>query len=359
MPRKDAGVTALLSSPTMNPRVQVGLFTEFQRAPGMDEAQAFDEAMAQTIAAEDLGLDAVWLAEIHFQKERSVLSSPLVVAASIAARTRHMRIGIAVQVLSLAHPLRLAEDVATLDHLSKGRLDFGVGRSGLPGHYSGFNIPYEESRDRFEETLDIVLKAWTEERFTYEGKYFRFHDVCVIPKPYQKPHPPLRFAATTRETYPSIGRQGQPIFVAVRTTTISDVTRFIPGYHEGWREAGHPGRGDVSVIVPVYVAATDARARDEARASTVHFFRSIAEALAKGPRKEEAAKLGSMSYDEILGELTIYGSPESVIERLLALREALGYSTLAVWMNVGGRIPHERVLGSMRLFAERVVPRLT
>src|SRR2546425_12331900 len=173
VPRKDAGVTALLSSPTMNPRVQVGLFTEFQRAPGMDEAQAFDEAMAQTIAAEDLGFDAVWLAEIHFQKERSVLSSPLVVAATIAARTRRVRIGIAVQVLPLAHPLHLAEDVATLDHLSKGRLDFGVGRSGLPGHYSGFNIPYEESRDRFEETLDIVLKAWTEERFTYARRHRR------------------------------------------------------------------------------------------------------------------------------------------------------------------------------------------
>src|SRR5438445_2536542 len=128
--------------------MEFGLFTEFQCPAGMREAAAFDESMAQMIAAEDLGFDAVWLAEIHFQKERSVLSSPLVVAATIAARTRRVRIGIAVQVLPLAHPLHLAEDVATLDHLSKGRLDFGVGRSGLPGHYTGFNIPYEESRDR-------------------------------------------------------------------------------------------------------------------------------------------------------------------------------------------------------------------
>ena len=343
----------------MNDRVQVGLFTEFQWAPGMDEAQAFDEAMAQMLAAEELGFDAVWLAEIHFQKERSVLSSPLVVAATIAARTRRVRIGIAVQVLPLAHPLHLAEDVATLDHLSKGRLDFGVGRSGLPGHYTGFNISYEESRERFQETLDILLRAWTEERFTYEGKYFQFRDVCLVPKPYQKPHPRLLFAATTAETYGTIGRLGQPLFIAVRTTTIGDVTRFAAGYHEGWRAAGHPGRGDVALIVPVYVADTDRRACDEAQASTVHFFRSIAEALAKGPRKDEAARLGSMSYDEILAELAIYGSPESVTERLLALRAALGYSTLAVWMNVGGRIPHERVLGSMRLFAERVIPRLT
>src|SRR5215467_15953973 len=97
----------------------------------MDESRAFDESMAEMTAAEELGFDAVWLAEIHFQKGRSVLSSPLVVATAVAARTRRLRIGIAVQILPLAHPLHLAEDVATVDHISKGRLDFGVGRSGV------------------------------------------------------------------------------------------------------------------------------------------------------------------------------------------------------------------------------------
>jgi alkanesulfonate monooxygenase SsuD/methylene tetrahydromethanopterin reductase-like flavin-dependent oxidoreductase (luciferase family) len=152
---------------------------------------------------------------------------------------------------------------------------------------------------------------------------------------------------------------GMPIFIAVRTTSISDLKRFIGGYHEGWREAGHPGRGAVSLIVPVYLNEDRARAREEAEASTMHFFRSIAEALGRGgTRREEAARLGRMSYDEILAELVVYGSPDTVTKRLLELREALGYSSLSVWMNVGGRIPHERVLGSMRLFAERVMPRL-
>ena len=339
--------------------MEIGLFTEFQCPPGMNEAQAFDESLAQMTAAEELGFDAVWLAEIHFQKGRSVLSSPLVIAAAIAKLTRRVKIGIAVQILPLAHPLHLAEDVATLDHLSKGRLDFGVGRSGLPEHYERFNIPYSESRERFQETLDILLKAWTEDRFTYEGKYFQFRDVCAMPKPYQKPHPPLRVAATTRETYPLVGRMGLPIFIAVRTTSISDLKSFIGGYHEGWREAGHPGRGEVALIVPVYVADTERRAREEAEASTMHFFRTIAEALGKGgTRREEAAKLGRMSFEEILRELVVYGTPESITERLLELRESLGYSTLSVWMNVGGRIPHERMLASMRLFAERVIPRL-
>ena len=340
--------------------MEIGLFTEFQCAPGMDEAQAFDESLAQMTAAEDLGFDAVWLAEIHFQKGRSVLASPLVIAAAIAKLTHRVKIGIAVQILPLAHPLHLAEDVATLDHLSKGRLDFGVGRSGLPEHYERFNIPYGESRERFQETLDILLKAWTEDRFTYEGKYYQFHDVCAMPKPYQKPHPPLRVAATTRETYPLVGRMGRPIFIAVRTTSISDLKRFIGGYHEGWREAGHPGRGEVALIVPVYVADTGRRAREEPEASTMHFFRTIAEQLGKGgTRREEAARLGRMSYDEILEELVVYGTPDAVAERLQGLREAFGHTTLSVWMNVGGHIPHERMLASMRLFAERVIPRLS
>ena len=166
--------------------MEFGLFTEFQCPAGMSEATAFDESMAQMHAAEALGFDAVWLGEIHFQKDRSVLASPLVVASAIAASTRRVKIGIAVQVLPLSHPLHLAEDVATVDHLSRGRLDFGVGRSGLPGHYTGFNIPYEESRDRFFETLEIMQKAWTLERFTHEGRHFQFRDVCVLPKPYQK-----------------------------------------------------------------------------------------------------------------------------------------------------------------------------
>src|SRR2546426_11612925 len=234
--------------------MEFGLFTEFPSPPGVTEAAAFDDALAQMKAAEDLGFDAVWLAEIHFQKDRSVLAAPLVIASALAACTRRVKIGIAVQVLPLSHPLRLAEDVATVDHISKGRLEFGVGRSGLPGHYQGFNIPYSESRDRFLETLDILTKAWTQERFSHHGKYFQFQDVCIMPKPYQKPHPPMRIAATTPETYPLVGRLGAPVFVAVRTVAASGLQRPLPAYPPAWSESGHPGRGAVGVRMPPYVA---------------------------------------------------------------------------------------------------------
>jgi alkanesulfonate monooxygenase SsuD/methylene tetrahydromethanopterin reductase-like flavin-dependent oxidoreductase (luciferase family) len=340
--------------------MEFGLFTEFNTPPGTSHAAAFDEGMAEVMRAEELGFDAVSLAEIHFQSDRSVLASPLVVGAAIAAHTRRLRIGIAVQVLPISHPLHLAEDVATLDHLSHGRLDFGVGRSGLPDHYRGFNIAYAESRDRFFETLEILRTAWTQERFSYEGRYFQFRDVCVMPKPYQKPHPPIRVAATTDETYPLVGRMGLPIFLAIRTTPIAHLKRWIGSYHEGWAAAGHPGRGEVALIVPVYVAETAQAARDEPEASMMYFLHSIGEMLATGAtsRAEDGKRLLRMPYDEVLKELAVYGTPEAVADRLLELREALGYSTLSVWMNSGGQVPHERVMRSMRLFAERVMPRL-
>jgi alkanesulfonate monooxygenase SsuD/methylene tetrahydromethanopterin reductase-like flavin-dependent oxidoreductase (luciferase family) len=269
-------------------------------------------------------------------------------------------------VLPLSHPLRLAEDVATVDHLSKGRLEFGIGRSGLPAHYRGFNIPYVESRDRFLETLDILRKAWTQERFSHKGRYFEFNDVCIMPKPYQKPHPPIRMAATTQETYALVGRMGFALFLAPRTTAVSDLTRLIGGYHEGRAAAGLSGPGDISVSMPVYVADSDRQARDEAEDSTLHFYRSIGRALAKDDaaawtneaREGRAQRLGALTYEDILREHAVFGSPERVLDRLIELREALGFSSFSGWMNPGGHIPNDRVTRSMRLFAERVMPRL-
>src|SRR5947207_13664909 len=169
---------------------EFGVFHEFQRRPGQSEAEAFTTAFEQVDAAERWGLDAIWLAEIHMAPERSVCAAPLTIASAIAARTKNIKIGLGVQVLPLCQPLRLAEEAATVDHISHGRLIFGVGRSGFARTYAHYGVPYAESRERFAETLEIVKRAWTQETFSFEGEHFRFHDVCLVPKPYQKPHPP-------------------------------------------------------------------------------------------------------------------------------------------------------------------------
>src|SRR5262245_18031784 len=167
--------------------MEFGMFHEFPSMPGKSETQMFDEGMAQVDAAERWGLDAMWLAEIHFAPERTYLSSPLAIASAIAGRTERIKIGIAVQVLPLCHPLRLAEEAATVDQISRGRLIFGVGRSGVAQTYDAYGVPYGESRERFLEILDIVERAWTEPSFSYDGAYHSFKDIALVPKPYQKP----------------------------------------------------------------------------------------------------------------------------------------------------------------------------
>src|SRR6266702_7990130 len=154
--------------------MEFGMFHEFPSLPGRTESEAFDEAMGQVDVAERLGLDVMWLAELHFEPRRSVLSAPLSIASAIAARTRNIKIGIAVQVLPLCHPLRLAEEAATVDQISRGRLIFGVGRSGFPRTYLAYGVSYAESKDRFNEALDVIRLAWTQPNFSYEGKYHHY-----------------------------------------------------------------------------------------------------------------------------------------------------------------------------------------
>jgi alkanesulfonate monooxygenase SsuD/methylene tetrahydromethanopterin reductase-like flavin-dependent oxidoreductase (luciferase family) len=209
---------------------EFGIFHEFSRAAGESDAEAFARSFAQVDAAERLGLDVVWLAELHFLPERSVCSAPLLIASAIAARTRRIRIGIAVQVLPLCHPLRLAEEVATLDHVSGGRIIFGVGRSGFPRTYEAYGIAYGESRERFAEVLEILRRGWSLERFSFAGSYYQFHDITIVPRPLQQPHPPLRVAATSDDTYPAIGAMGLPIFVAVRLGTLAELAPSIAAY---------------------------------------------------------------------------------------------------------------------------------
>jgi alkanesulfonate monooxygenase SsuD/methylene tetrahydromethanopterin reductase-like flavin-dependent oxidoreductase (luciferase family) len=274
----------------------------------------------------------------------------------------------AVSVLPLCHPIRLAEEAATVDQISKGRLDFGVGRSGFPRAYEGYAIPYAESRERFHEHLEVILKAWTQERFSYEGKYYACHDLCVLPKPYQKPHPPIRIAATTQETFPQVGAMGYPIFVGLRGFDVPQVARHLVVYRQALQEAGHAGNGDVFLRIPVYVAETAERAYTEPQASTLRSYQRLARAFAESvgeagtttaeERAERAARLSQIAYDELLRGRLAYGTPDMVVERLQHLRDELGLSGVVIEPNVGGGIPREQVFRSVRLFAQEVAPKL-
>ena len=343
------------------------MFHEFQATPGASTAEAFARSFAEVDAAERWGLDIMWLAELHFAPERSVLASPLVLAAAIAQRTQRIKIGTAVQVLPLCHPVRVAEEAATVDQISQGRLIFGVGRSGFPRTYEAYGVPYAESRERFAETLEIIKLAWKEEQFSYSGKYFSYRDVSVVPKPWQKPHPPIRVAATSPDTFPAIGTLGHAAFVAARIGTLSDLAPLVHSYREAYKAAGHAGAGEIFLRVPVYIAETEQRAREEPEESIMHLFRYIGDRLADSAnlagaraiekRAENAQRLQTVSYAEALREKMIVGTPDGVTDRLLELRAELGIDGILAELNPGGLIPHDRVLNALRLLCEEVMPR--
>ncbi len=337
-----------------------GMFTDFHVREHLSQAEAFDESFRQVEEAEKLGIDSVWLSEHHFSPERSVLASPLVIASSLATRTKRVRIGLAVQVLPLTNPLRVAEEAATVDHISKGRFDFGVGRSGLTRYYEGYNVPYVESRSRFMEALEIITMAWKQEQFSYTGDHFSFQNVTVVPKPYQQPHPPIRVALASAETFALIGRLGYAIFISANTA-VPQLQERLALYRQARVEAGHTGPADIALRIPAYVAETTQQAHDEPELSTMHAIRYAAtELMATAANPEVAARMertANTPYDDILKQRVLYGTPAAVVDRLQMYQDTLGITGVVLEMNYGGRLPYERVINSVRLLTEHVAPR--
>jgi alkanesulfonate monooxygenase SsuD/methylene tetrahydromethanopterin reductase-like flavin-dependent oxidoreductase (luciferase family) len=344
----------------------IGLFLEELREGATDGA-FFQELLETVDAAEAWGLDGIWLGEIHFLPSRSILSSPLVVAAALAARTRRLCIGTAVHVIPLRNPLGVAEDVATLDHLSGGRFEFGIGRSGSPRSYNLLGIPYEESQGRLMESLELMREAWKGERFSFHGKYYDVENAIVGPRPLQKPHPPVRIAALNPASFVRAAELGLHIFVGLRGTDISILRGHIDHYEATWRSAGHPGEGSVYLRIPLYAAPTDEQAVAESKESVVYYFRRQAE-LARtgtgsgttttGERLAQADELATLSLEHILRERVVIGSPASLTDRLRELREQLHLDGIIVEPNPGGRIPVDGMMRSLELLAKEVAPAL-
>ena len=343
-----------------------GIFMEFGSRPGLSEAESFQEGFRLVDAAEDMGMDGVWLAELHFNPTRSVLSAPVVVGSSIATRTKRLRLGMAVHVLPLSNPLRIAEEIATLDQISEGRFEFGVGRSGFARSYDIYGVPYVESQERFREALDIILEAWKGEPFSYEGEFYNFNEATVWPRPYQVPHPPLRIAANTAETFTRLGRQGHPIFVGLRGMDIPELQVHLKEYRRSWKEAGHEGEGDVSLRIPVYAADSEKAALAEPRDSIDAYFnrmgsllRDAASARANSDatlRQGRADRLATMSYEEMLETKVAFGTSEDLVDRFTELREELGLNGIVAELNAGGLIPEEAVTRTVRIITEQVMP---
>ena len=346
--------------------MQLGMFLEFPRPAGISYQEAFDASFTLVDEAEQLEVDSVWLAEYHFNLGR-VLSSPILIATAIAARTERIRMGLAVQCLPLGHPVRLAEEAATLDQLSHGRLEYGVGRGTFPNVHEGFNTPFAESRGRFEESLEIIKKAWTEESFSFEGEFFQFRDLCVEPKPFQQPHPPIRVGITSAESFPITGRMGYSILInPSRVFTFGELAEHINAYRQAWREAGHVGEPEVGLRVPIYVAETEEKAHSDPREGAIFMYQRLGNRVLSyaeyggttGSWQNEGDRILGMDYDDWLRDKVAYGTPDTVAQRIRQLRDDLGLTQFIYEIDLGNQLPLEMQLNSLRLFNKEVAPQL-
>ena len=256
--------------------MRFGFFDQLPCAAGYSERQRYQDIMAQIELGDALGLDTAWLGELHFSRAFSTLADPLMVLAAAAQRARRIRLGTAVTLLPLHNPVKTAEQAATVDLLSDGRLELGVGRGTAPIHYAGYDIPQEESRARFEEALDFILEAWTHETFSYEGKYYHARDLTIVPRPVQVPHPPVRIAANSPDTFPLAARRGLPIFATPLINPPDKLRDGLAVYRAGMRAGA---RADAALAFPVHVTTSRAKAREECEPSLLRFFREAGERL--------------------------------------------------------------------------------
>jgi len=348
--------------------MRFGLFFQVPDVPGRSHAERYTETFELIELAESLGFDVAWLAELHFGGAFSLMSNPLMAVPVIAQRTRRIRIGTAVTLLPLHHPLSCAEQAATADVLSGGRLEFGVGRGSIPTQFHGFRLPLAENRARFDEALEIIRLAWTRDRFSYDGTFFQIDDLEVVPRPLQVPHPPIRVGVHSPESFAHIADLGLPIYSGTTTTPLPELRRCMGIYRERLAAAGHPWQDDqMALMFPVHVADTSRAAQDAMRPGVRQYYQNVETIFSRLPdsygehlpRLEAVRKtLADLPYERFCRDQAIFGDAGEVVDRLQAARDELGLSQVICWFDQGTRLPRAEVERTMRRFAEDVMPKL-
>jgi alkanesulfonate monooxygenase SsuD/methylene tetrahydromethanopterin reductase-like flavin-dependent oxidoreductase (luciferase family) len=364
-------------------------------APGRigDYATVMDEARAFALAAEEAGFWSTWYTEHHFGHEGIELTAnPVLMSADIAARTSRIRIGQAANIITFWHPLRLAEDLAMLDHLSGGRLEIGIGR-GLYGR-EALNLnpiadPRNEEQNRalFEETLEVMLQAWTQEFFSHKGKFYEFPQpgvkwnhplsppdarfcdpdgmvakMWVTPRPLQKPHPPLwQVIDTPRSIKWAAERQYQGLFWLPPVSALK-------GRFELYRDTASLASGreyalgeGIGLVRDVFVAPTMEEARRQFEAAVMNSYRWIIHW--RGLRNlmeagEELTDAHELSFDFLFDRNMLVGTPEFVAEKIHELRDELNLEHLLLWTTHPG-LDHRAAMRSLELFASDVMPQFS
>jgi alkanesulfonate monooxygenase SsuD/methylene tetrahydromethanopterin reductase-like flavin-dependent oxidoreductase (luciferase family) len=313
----------------------------------------YERALNRIEIMERTGYDAVWLAEHHFHSF-SVCPSVHMMGLQVAARTRRLRIGTAVSLAAFYHPLRLAEEVALLDIFSGGRVNWGAGRGFDKTEFAAFGVTPEESADRFHESVEVVLKAWSNERLTHAGRYYNFADIEVLPKPRQRPHPPVWLAASSEEAVKRAARKGFTIMMDPHSTH-REIARKRELYRTELEANGFSIEGREIPVARFIAIANSAREAEEvARRGARWVVGSYAH-----PQNADAAKVRGIdptrpepddaTAERYLNGVIVYGTPDAVVDELARLREEMYLEYLMC-----APLSHE----SFTLFTEKVLPRV-
>jgi len=323
------------------PERRVPLATVYQRA--LERIEIMDRT----------GYDAVWLAEHHFT-DYSVCPSVHMMGMHVADRTERLRIGTAVSLAAFYHPLRLAEEVALLDVLTGGRVNWGAGRGFDPTEFRAFGISAEESAARFREAVEIVLAAWQNERLTWRGEHWQFEDVEVLPKPHQSPHPPVWVAASSFPAIDWAAERGYTIMMDPHSSH-GDIAAKRERYREGLEGHGHRIDGrEIPMARLIACAPTDREAEEIARQGaswTVGAYFNEKK-LGPLPKASDATGLPVPTDDPVqryLDGVALHGSPEKLVDQLQALQEEMFLDYLLC-----SPLSHS----SFMLFTEKVLPKL-
>lgn len=348
--------------------MQFGLFYQLPRQPAQTHAEQYADMFDLIAFGASVGFDVAWLAEIHFSGAFSLLSAPLMIAPVIAQRIPRIRIGTAVTVLPLQHPLSYAEQAATADLLSSGRLEFGIGRGSIPTQFHGFGVPMEQNRQRFDEALELIRLAWTKERFSYQGTFYRADNLSVVPKPVQQPHPPLRVAAHSMESFAHVGDLGLPIYSGTTTSPLPQVREGMALYREHLKASGHAWQAQqAALMMPIHVASTTQTARHAMRPGVEKFYRNLLEIFSHLPpdfldNRSRLAHLqqtvDNLPFERFCQEHAVFTEPRACIDRLQAVRDDCNLSQIICWFDQGCMLPMEEVKRTMGRFADTVMPHL-
>ncbi len=343
--------------------MKFALITHLPWPEGTPARNVVEETVAEVALGEALGFHSAWFAEHHFTRY-GIGSSALVFAAAIAARTRTIRLGTAVLVPPLHNPIRLAEDTATLDLISEGRLDVGFGRGAAPYEFTPYGVDHSDTQARFQESINMIRAMWTTPDYSHEGAYYSVRQANIVPPPVQRPHPPIYIAATrSPETLAYAVKNGLPTMIGLTLDT-PNALELCQRYEALSAAAGHSiTMADIPFFRYCYLADTEEQAIADARQSlgwvadmlqwrgTFSTGSDITHSLDdwRKTRTETA-----LTFDHVREQRSIISTPDECVRQIKAL-QAQGIEYFGCNFAFGG-MPHHKVKRAMRLFADEVMP---